>query len=260
MRRISSGIGFTSFGLGALVLWFFAFPLIRLSVRDPVLRRLRTRALIQRSFRAFIGLLVAIGGIRVRYRNGERLGQPGPLLIVANHPTLIDVCLLVSRVPDAECVVKREVWSNPFMQGVVRAADYIPNDGGEGLVETCVERLRAGRTLILFPEGSRSPKGGLRSFKRGAARIALQADCPVMLVDITCRPPFLGKEDSWYQVPRSLPCYTVTAHAPEPARLTEDSAADGLEVDDAAESSKALQARRLTRDWRRGFEERLGHG
>jgi 1-acyl-sn-glycerol-3-phosphate acyltransferase len=260
LRRISSGVGFSGFGLGALVLVFIAFPLMRLATRDPVLRTRRARALIQRSFRLFVRLLVVIGGVRVGYLHRERLRASGPMLIVANHPTLIDVCLLVSEVPDAECVVKKDAWSNPFLRGVVRAADYVPNDGGEQLVTTCVERLRAGRTLILFPEGSRSPKGGLRSFKRGAARIALQAACPVMLVDIACRPPFLGKGDPWYQVPRALPCYTVTAHAPAPVRPGQDGGVEHEEADDVADPSEASRARRLTCDWRRGFEERLGHG
>lgn len=246
VRALASGIGFSVFGIGSLVLVLFCFPWVRLTSRDPVQRSRRARAVIERSFRLFIRTLVVLGAVDVDYAHRERLSGGGPKLILANHPTLIDVCLLVSFVPDADCVVKREAWSNPFLGGVVRAADYIPNDGGEGLIETCVERLRAGRTLLLFPEGTRSPKGDLRGFKRGAARIVLQAGCPVQLVDIACRPPFLGKGDPWYQVPGTLPCYTVTAH--EPAM-----------VGSSPGASEALEARRLTREWRRGYEERLGY-
>jgi 1-acyl-sn-glycerol-3-phosphate acyltransferase len=151
--------------------------------------------------------------------------------------------------PNAECVVKREAWSNPFLGGIVRAANYIPNDGGETLIGTCVARLREGGKLLLFPEGTRSPKGELRVFKRGAARIALQAGCPVVLVDIDCRPPFLGKGDPWYQAPVRLPCYTVTVH--EPAEFC---------TQGAGGASEALEARRVSALWREGFRERLGHG
>lgn len=246
LRAVASGIGFSVFGIGSLVLVGVCFPVVRLLTRDRARRTRRARRLIAHSFRLFIRGLVALGAIGVRFEHRERLATPGPVLILANHPTLLDVCLLVSWVPDADCVVKREAWSNPFLAGVVRAADYIPNDGGEDLVRTCVERLRAGRRLLLFPEGTRSPRDGLRSFKRGAARIALQAGCPVLLVDIRCRPPFLGKGEPWYQVPGTLPCYTVTAHAP-------------VAVDLAPGVSEATEARRLTRAWRRGYEERLGH-
>ncbi len=246
VRALASGIGFSVFGLGSLVLVLLAFPWVRLATRDPARRSRRARRLIERSFRLFIRTLVVLGAIGVEYRHLEKLATPGPKLILANHPSLIDVCLLVSFIPDADCVVKRDAWSNPFLAGVVRAADYIPNDGGEELIETCVARLRAGRTLVLFPEGTRSPKGELRGFKRGAARIALQAGCAVQLVDVACRPPFLGKGDAWYQVPGTLPCYTVTAHEPAVVGVSPG-------------ASEASEARRLTREWRRGYEERLGY-
>ena len=252
LRALSSGIGFTVFGLGSLVLVLLVFPLVWLFTRGRVRRTRRTRALIRHSFRWFITLLVVLRAIDVRWHHRERLAQAGPLLVIANHPSLIDVVLLAGWVPEAECVVKRDAWSNPFLGGVMRAADYIPNDDGEGLIAACVERLRGGATLILFPEGTRSPKGRLRDFKRGAARIALQAGCPVLLVDIDCRPPFLGKGDPWYQVPDELPCYTVTAHEPEPVRGPPDAS-------QPPGGSEASAARRLSSTWRSGFEERLGH-
>jgi 1-acyl-sn-glycerol-3-phosphate acyltransferase len=253
MRAMSSGIGFTIFGVGSLLLIALGFPLIRLMTHDAAARERWSRACIKKSFRVFVLSLIALGGIRVSYRGREHLSAAGPLLVIANHPSLIDVCLLVGWVDDADCVVKREAWSNPFLGGVMRAAGYIPNDGGDELIETCVARLREGRKLLLFPEGTRSPKGELRAFKRGAARIALQAACPVLIADIDCRPPFLGKGDPWYQVPRTLPCYTITAHEPAVVRAGRD------ESSGEASRSEASEARRLTQRWRRGFEERLGH-
>lgn len=252
LRALASGFGFVVFGLGSLALVGVGFPLVRLCTRDRTTRIRRTRALIGRSFRLFIEMLVGLRAIGVRWHHRERLGRPGPMLVIANHPTLLDVVILAGWIPDAECVVKRAAWSNPFLGGVMRAADYIPNDDGEALIEACVARLRAGGTLILFPEGTRSPKGQLRDFKRGAARIALQARCPVLQVDIDCRPPFLGKGEPWYQVPDDLPCYTVTAHEPEP--VCGPSAAP-----EPPEGSEASAARRLSATWRAGFEERLGY-
>jgi len=249
IRALSAGAGFVLFGVGSLVLVLLGFPLVRLATRDPERRVRRVRRLIERSFRVFVRSLVWLGAISVSFEGRERLASRGPLLVIANHPSLIDVCLLVSWMPDADCVVKREAWSNPFLRGVVRAADYIPNDGGEALIETCVQRLHAGGKLLLFPEGTRSHKGELRSFKRGAARVALQAGCPVLLVDIDCRPPFLGKGDPWYQAPARLPCYTVTVH--EPIAIAAPDGGTG--------ASEASEARRVSAGWRDGFKERLGH-
>ena len=72
---------------------------------------------------------------------GERLQRDG-LLVLANHPTLIDVVCLISLLPNADCVVKRAVARNPFMRGPVRAAGYISNDDGAGLVDDCVAAAR----------------------------------------------------------------------------------------------------------------------
>ena len=80
---------------------------------------------------------------------GERLQRDG-LLVLANHPTLIDVVCLISLLPNADCVVKRAVACNPFMRGPVRAAGYISNDDGAGLVDDCVAAVHAGGTLVIF--------------------------------------------------------------------------------------------------------------
>src|SRR6185436_20227364 len=90
---------------------------------------------------------------------------------------------------------------NPFLRGVVRRAGYLSNDHGDAIVAECVARLRDGRSVIVFPEGTRSPSTGLGAFQRGAAHIALTRGCPLLPVVITCRPPTLGKGARWHDVP-----------------------------------------------------------
>ena len=97
---------------------------------------------------------------------GERLQRDG-LLVLANHPTLIDVVCLISLLPNADCVVKRAVARNPFMRGPVRAAGYISNDDGAGLVDDCVAAVHAGGTLVIFPEGTRSVRASRRGCSAG---------------------------------------------------------------------------------------------
>ena len=81
----------------------------------------------------------------------ERLDRNG-LLVLANHPTLVDVVLLVSRLPNADCVVKSRLANNPFTRGPVRATVYICNDNGAGLVDDCIASVRSGHNLLIFPE------------------------------------------------------------------------------------------------------------
>ena len=101
--------------------------------------------------------------------------------------------------------------SNPFTRGVVRGAGYVPNDTGESTLEACVARIRAGRTVLLFPEGTRSPRGELGPFRRGAAHVALAAGVPALPISISCRPPGLMRGQAWYEVPERRMQYTLQA-------------------------------------------------
>src|SRR4030095_16111244 len=98
------------------------------------------------------------------------------LLILANHPTLIDIVFLMAFVKRADCIVKSKLWRNPFTHATVRAAAYVRNDDyGVRLIEDCVAAVRGGGNLIIFPEGTRTPANGSITLKRGAANIAGRA-------------------------------------------------------------------------------------
>src|SRR5690606_37781891 len=118
------------------------------------------------------------------------------------HPTLIDVVMLVSRLPHADCVVKSKLANNPFTRGPVRATGYVCNDNGAGLVDDCIASVRAGYNLLVFPEGTRTPRGAsLGPLQRGAANIAVRGRLDVTPVVIRCEPRTLGKGEKWYRVP-----------------------------------------------------------
>jgi 1-acyl-sn-glycerol-3-phosphate acyltransferase len=262
-RILCSGLLFLSFGVGAVMLAGLVLPVVAAVGRDDSGRRaLRAQRMIQRSFRLFIWMGMVSAVWRVRSDGAERLRQPGSL-VVANHPTLIDVVILVAHMPQADCVVKREAWSNPFLRGIVRAAGYIPNDGGEALVEACSERLRAGRSVLLFPEGSRSPPVGLGPFKRGAARVALASGCPVTPVVISCVPPALKKGQPWYALPNRRFEYRLSVGAPMEAAALVGAAPETspttstLASATTSATTSGLAARRATAALRAWFRKRL---
>src|ERR1022692_977693 len=91
----------------------------------------------------------------------------GPGLVIGNHPTLLDVVVLISRLPQADCIVKKELWNNMFLRGIVTRAGYLPNDDGPGLVAAALERVKKGRRVVIFPEGTRSLPEGLLPFTHG---------------------------------------------------------------------------------------------
>jgi 1-acyl-sn-glycerol-3-phosphate acyltransferase len=188
----------------------------------------------------------ALGLIQVRWTGHERLAGAGSRVIVANHPTLIDVVLLIARLPQADCVVKRAAWANRYLRLIVGPAGYVPNDAGSEVAAACVERLRCGAKLLLFPEGTRSPRARLGTFYRGAARVALASGADIVPIVIRCEPPTLMKGERWFHVPSRRPLITLDVQAAlSPLRYVRE------------EGGAARAARRLTDDLHRLFETRL---
>ncbi|HEY4081780.1 MAG TPA: lysophospholipid acyltransferase family protein [Burkholderiaceae bacterium] len=197
-RVPATALAFTCFGVGGVLLGLVGFPLQRLLLRDERRRILAARALVHFSFACFIRLLWLLGIISCEIRGRERLDRQG-LLILANHPTLIDVVFLVSLVRNADCIVRAGLADNPFTRGPVRATGYICNDGGPELLDAAIASLHAGNNLVIFPEGTRSRPGEPLQMQRGAAQIAMRAPCAVTPVTIRCHPLGLTKGRPWWR-------------------------------------------------------------
>ncbi|MFJ3045527.1 lysophospholipid acyltransferase family protein [Herbaspirillum chlorophenolicum] len=207
-RMAATGFSFAIFGVGGLVLRLVVFPLLDLTVRDRQRRVLVARQLIRIAFRSFIEMMRMLGVIRYDIIGLERLQRNG-LLILANHPTLIDTVLLMAFVRHADCIVKDALRHNPFTRGPIRAAGYISNDQGPNLVDDCIHSIRGGGNLIIFPEGTRTPADGNIVFKRGAANVAVRGDCAITPVVIRCTPGTLSKGNKWWDVPETIAHFRI---------------------------------------------------
>lgn len=207
-RLFATGAAFALFGVGGLLLRAVVFPSQRLlpgSARD---RRRRARASLNWTLRVFIRFMVRTGILTVEFRNPERLGRPGQM-ILANHPSLLDVVFLIGHVRDANCIVKHGLASNPFTRGPVRSAGYITNNESIDMFDRAADALRNGETLIVFPEGTRTPPDSLPAFHRGACAIALRGATVVTPVVIRMQPRSLAKGEPWYRVPPRRMRYVV---------------------------------------------------
>jgi len=184
-----------------------------------------------------------------RFEGEGLLESCGAGVIVANHPTLLDVVVLISRLPQADCIVKKELWSNFFLRRIVAWAGYIPNDDGPELAQRAMERIREGRKVIVFPEGTRSLPDGMRPFSKGFAHIAVRSRSAICPVVISCHPPALGKGRSVFSVPERRA--RLSAAVGEPLNLAE--------FYDEADSA-AIAVRKVTAAVQRYFEERVDYG
>ena len=83
----------------------------------------------------------------------------------------------------------------------MKAAGYIPNIDGPELLAACQKAFDRGLSLMIFPEGTRSTESGMRSFKRGTARLLFGSRANIIPVIITCKPRALMKHQKWYEIP-----------------------------------------------------------
>lgn len=236
-RLLATGICFASFSLGALVLSLVVIPLVNLHTRNRSDRIRRTRWCVHMTLRKFTQMMSLLGVIEFdTAAAGKILARQRGKVIIANHPSLIDVVVLISVMPHANCIIKKDLWENRFLSGVLKAADYIRNSGDpENLIRACQRSLDEGYALIIFPEGTRTTPGQEMTLQRGASNIALLCKADLVPVLIQCKPTTLTKNEKWYSIPPTKVHFSLQVDPPfELAQF------------DAEKSSRAIKARQLT--------------
>jgi len=219
-RILATGFCFACFGLGGVFLTLFIFPMQKLFIKGQAKQKQVARKTVHYTFKFFIGLMAFTGVFSFDLARAKKLSEMSGQLVLANHPSLIDVVVLISIIPNADCVVKAHLFSNPFLRGVVKNTGYISNADPEGLLVDCQASLATGNNLIIFPEGTRTKPGKAIKFQRGAANIALRClsgdierqghskktegsglSTGISTVLIQVNPTTLTKSEPWYKVP-----------------------------------------------------------
>lgn len=248
-RVAGTGFAFALLFGGGAVLALTAFPLVHLVTPPGPKRRERNQRLIHWVFRFYLRMLLVLRIIDLDVVAGERLSGGAGGMIVANHPSLLDVVLLMALVPRAQCIVKKELWDSPYLGKVVRGTGYIRNDlEPEALLDACRQALEAGDSLIVFPEGTRTVPGEPMRLRRGFANIATLLGAELQLVTITCMPATLIKGEPWWAVPQQRPRFRVEV-------------GDRIDAKDwLGGQHRSLAARKLVRFIEQYYAERLAHG
>lgn len=209
-RVLATGHCFALLFGGGFLLAISALPVTRWFGRTPEEKDERARRLIHHTFRFYLWQMQALGLMTLVIRGREHLAQARGKLVVANHPSLLDVVILISLLPDCDCIVKGSLRRS-LVSGVIRATGYTDNSNGDLMLARSSRSLAAGFPLIVFPEGTRSIPGEPLVFQRGAANIAIRCNADILPVLITVEPPTLLKGEPWYKIPARRPVFTVTA-------------------------------------------------
>ncbi|MSR09859.1 MAG: 1-acyl-sn-glycerol-3-phosphate acyltransferase [Gammaproteobacteria bacterium] len=218
-RVFGTGLSFAVFGIGGLFLGAVVCMVMRVIIHDPEAYSQATRRLVSRAFRLFAAFMAAVGVLRWRVDGIAHWPRDRGCLVIANHPTLIDIVFLIGLFDGADCVVKAGVLRNPFWGILVRAADYVSNENPAELLDAAVRRLQAGRTVVIFPEGTRTTPGQALAFSSAASAIAVRAGCWCLPVVITCTPPTLYKHLAWYRAPAVRADFRLRVCPPWPVAM-----------------------------------------
>lgn len=150
--------------------------------------------------RPWAAMILLTCGVRVRVtENGHRdLGQPA--IYITNHQSLFDVLALIRALPGQyRIIAKKELFGIPVFGWALSMAGFIKldradRDQARASLGVAAARVRAGRSLVVFAEGTRSPDGRLLPFKKGGFVLAIESGTPVVPISISGSRAVLGKE------------------------------------------------------------------
>jgi 1-acyl-sn-glycerol-3-phosphate acyltransferase len=190
------------FGLGSLFLATGLFPtLLLLSGFSRARFGRLARFSVHLSHKLALAHFVYFGLGKIHVEHRERLKGLRSKVVVANHPSILDVVILFSLIPNADCIVKGSLGQNRFMKGIVNSIYIVNSKTFEDQLAETDKSLKRGNCLIIFPEGTRSAPGQRWQFKKGAARFALHSKCDVVPIYIGGNDKIgLGKHDSLLEV------------------------------------------------------------
>jgi 1-acyl-sn-glycerol-3-phosphate acyltransferase len=146
-------------------------------------------------------LAVWLAGVKKEVRGRENIPPGQAVVFMANHQSNCDPPALISSLPDLIVMVKKEFFRVPILGRAMLACGFIPVDrkapeAARRAIDRAVESIRAGHSILVFPEGTRSPDGRLQRFKRGVFAMAMEAGAPIVPVSISGSRKIMGKGES----------------------------------------------------------------
>ena len=196
-RVSAKWFSFFFFGTSSLILGILVLPVMRLLLHPKARFQKYGRLVVTFFFRFFVSLMHFLRIVDLEVKNRNDFNNLSSKIIVANHPSILDVVMLISLIPNADCIVSAYLKNN-ILGAVIRQLYILNSNDLDDVLNSCKETLKQGNCLIIFPEGTRTPRSGRMIPRKGAARIALASECSILPVHIGGTDKFgLGKKDPW---------------------------------------------------------------
>ncbi len=160
------------------------------------------RTTIRRLFSAGCAWLRVARLVYIRFHGFTPEAVAGPAVYVANHPGMLDAPFILARLPDAICIFKPAFMRNPVLGAAALVAGYAAGTNGVDVIRDVASRVSAGRSLLIFPEGTRTVAGAsLNPLKPGFALIAARARVPVRVIVVRAPRDLAPKGWPWWRAP-----------------------------------------------------------
>ncbi|MDP3071823.1 MAG: lysophospholipid acyltransferase family protein [Opitutaceae bacterium] len=193
-------VSWTLFATVGVTLNLVCMPLLLL--RDRQRYGGAARRAIRRLFAAWCAWLHATRLIYVRFHGFTPEAMAGPAIYIANHPGLLDATFILSRLPDTICIFKPALMRNPVLGPAALMAGYAAGDNGVDLIRDVAQRVADGRSLLVFPEGTRTAPGiALNPLRPGFALIAARACAPIRIIVVRAPRDLVPKGWPWWRAP-----------------------------------------------------------
>ncbi|MEA3493343.1 MAG: lysophospholipid acyltransferase family protein [Candidatus Margulisiibacteriota bacterium] len=145
----------------------------------------------QTAGRFWARFLMFFGGVKVTLEGMENIPKDKPVIIAANHQAAADILFVLAYLPiNFRFVIKKELFKVPILGWYLRKSGYLSIDrrlvlSAYRIVEQIIEIIKAGESILIFPEGTRTRTGELGRFKRGSLLAALKSGAPIVPVAIS---------------------------------------------------------------------------
>jgi uncharacterized protein len=168
----------TYFGFGSLVVTLFGFILVKL---NPFAKK-QSKYLYHRILSAYTWSVIYImGNVKKKIINPQRENFSKPVVLIANHQSFLDILITTMLYPKMILLTNNWVWNSPLFGWLVRMAGYYPVARGiENSVDYLEEQVKAGYSIAIFPEGTRSPDEHIKRFHKGAFYIAEKLNLDIL--------------------------------------------------------------------------------
>ncbi len=175
---------------------FFLYYLLPRSTGKNFGRKLNSAV-----FRLFLRGCSAFGLIHLDLQDLDKLNTEEGIIIAPNHPSMIDVFLVLSRIKNASCLMKASLWNNILLGSGAKLAGYVNNDSITKMIRGSITELRSGSNLLIFPEGTRTVNTPVNRLMEGIGLISAKARAPVQTVILKTDSLYLSKHWPVWKAP-----------------------------------------------------------